>query len=255
MRSTLIATTALVADGASKKDAAALALRESKLGNPFRIHSGVTEFRKAVGEAFTEHNAALGLPSHASVDDDVRAQIRTRIAREMFETELGRAPLDDRELSGWVAKNSRAKTTAVAGYDVTFSPVKSVSALWALAPREMSEAIEAAHHDAVEDALDWFENNALLTRLGTDGVQQVDTEGMLAAAFTHRDSRAGEPDLHTHVAISTQHSVHDAAAPENCGATDIGGTFGLETFKTGGVMRPRGKRLRTYYQNRRGYSN
>ncbi len=199
--------TALVADGASKKDAAALALRESKLGNPFRIHTGVTEFRKAVGEAFTEHNAALGLPSHAPVDDDVRAQIRTRIAREMFETELGRAPLDDRELSGWVAKNSRAKTTAVAGYDITFSPVKSVSALWALAPREMSEAIEAAHHDAVKDALDWFENNALLTRLGTDGVQQVDTEGMLAAAFTHRDSRAGEPDLHTHVAISNKVKV------------------------------------------------
>ncbi|OZC96147.1 hypothetical protein CH275_26780 [Rhodococcus sp. 06-235-1A] len=199
--------TALIADGASKKDAAALALRESKLGNPFRIHSGVNEFRKAVGEAFTEHNAALGLPSHAPVDDDVRAQIRTRIAREMFETELGRAPLDDRELSGWVAKNSRAKTTAVAGYDVTFSPVKSVSALWALAPREMSEAIEAAHHDAVKDALDWFENNALLTRLGTDGVQQVDTEGMLAAAFTHRDSRACEPDLHTHVAISNKVKV------------------------------------------------
>lgn len=46
-----------------------------------------------------------------------------------------------------------------------------------------------------------------------------------------------------------QHAVHDTAAPENCGVTDIGGTFSLETFKTGGVMRPRGKRLRTYYQN------
>lgn len=197
----------LVADGASKKDATLLALRETKLGNPFRIHAGVTEFRKAVGEAFADHNAAHGLPAHAAIDDDVRSQIRTDIAREMFHSELGRDPLDDRELSGWVAKNSRAKTTAVAGYDVTFSPVKSVSALWALAPREMSEAIEAAHHDAVADALDWFENNALLTRLGTDGVQQVDTEGMLAAAFTHRDSRAGEPDLHTHVAISNKVKV------------------------------------------------
>lgn len=197
----------LVADGASKKDAALLALRETKLGNPYRIHNGVTEFRKAVGEAFAEHNTAQGVPAHTAIDDDIRAQIRTDIAREMFRAELDRDPLDDRELSGWVAKNSRAKTTAVAGYDVTFSPVKSVSALWALAPREISEAIEAAHHEAVEDALDWFENNALLTRLGTDGVQQVDTEGMLAAAFTHRDSRAGEPDLHTHVAISNKVKV------------------------------------------------
>ena len=29
-------------------------------------------------------------------------------------------------------------------------------------------------------------------------------EGLLAVAFTHRDSRAGDPDLHTHVAISNK---------------------------------------------------
>ena len=28
--------------------------------------------------------------------------------------------------------------------------------------------------------------------------------GLLAVAFTHRDSRAGDPDLHTHVAISNK---------------------------------------------------
>jgi hypothetical protein len=34
---------------------------------------------------------------------------------------------------------------AVAGYDLTFSPVKSVSALWAIAPKEVSELIAQAH--------------------------------------------------------------------------------------------------------------
>ncbi len=36
------------------------------------------------------------------------------------------------------------------------------------------------------------------------GIAQVDTTGLIAAAFMHRDSRAGEPDLHTHVAVSNK---------------------------------------------------
>ena len=35
-------------------------------------------------------------------------------------------------------------------------------------------------------------------------MQQLDTTGLLAAKFDHRDSRAGDPDLHTHVAVSSK---------------------------------------------------
>ena len=31
--------------------------------------------------------------------------------------------------------------------------------------------------------------------------------GLVAASFTHRDSRAGDPDLHTHVAVSNKVQV------------------------------------------------
>jgi conjugative relaxase-like TrwC/TraI family protein len=93
---------------------------------------------------------------------------------------------------------------AVAGYDLTFSPVKSVSALWAIARPEVATAIERAHSDAVSDALAFLESHAIFTREGTDGVRQVDTRGLIAAAFTHRDSRAGDPDLHTHVAVANK---------------------------------------------------
>ena len=44
------------------------------------------------------------------------------------------------------------------------------------------------------------EERALFSREGTAGVRQVDVTGLVAASFTHRDSRAGDPDLHTHVA-------------------------------------------------------
>jgi TrwC relaxase len=44
-----------------------------------------------------------------------------------------RSPEDAHELAAAIAKQSRPQTNAVAGYDLTFSPVKSVSTLWALA--------------------------------------------------------------------------------------------------------------------------
>ena len=64
--------------------------------------------------------------------------------------------------------------------------------------------MEAAHHDAVKDALAFLEAHALYSREGARGVRQVDVTGMVAAAFTHRDSRAGDPDLHTHVAVANK---------------------------------------------------
>src|SRR3954453_23135287 len=93
---------------------------------------------------------------------------------------------------------------SVAGYDLTFSPVKSVSALWALANPELAAEVESAHADAVADTVGWLERTAVYTRLGTGGIRQVDVTGLLAVAFTHRDSRTGDPDLHTHVAISNK---------------------------------------------------
>jgi conjugative relaxase-like TrwC/TraI family protein len=92
----------------------------------------------------------------------------------------------------------------VAGYDLTFSPVKSVSTLWAIADKPVAAAIERAHQQAVRDALTYLEKNALFTREGAQGIRQVETRGLIATAFTHRDSRAGDPDLHTHVAVANK---------------------------------------------------
>ena len=107
-------------------------------------------------------------------------------------------------MSGTIAKLSRPRTDAVAGYDLTFSPVKSVSTLWAVADQRTSAIVESAHHAAVADALRFIEDRALYTRTGAQGVRQVDVRGLVAAAFVHRDSRAGDPDLHTHVAVANK---------------------------------------------------
>jgi conjugative relaxase-like TrwC/TraI family protein len=37
----------------------------------------------------------------------------------------------------------------------------------------------------------------------------VNVHGLVAAAFTHRDSRSGDPDLHTHVAVANKVQTFD----------------------------------------------
>jgi conjugative relaxase-like TrwC/TraI family protein len=90
------------------------------------------------------------------------------------------------------------------GYGLTFSPVKSVSTLCAIADLPIAALIGQAHHSALAEALRFIEDRAPFTREGRGGVRQVDVTGLVAAAFTHRDSRAGDPDLHTHVALANK---------------------------------------------------
>ena len=178
-----------------------------RLGQPYPVYSpreDVSGFRIEVARAFEAHNRAQGLPAHHAIPLVERAAIRSGIARTYFVAEHGREPVDDRELGATVAKHSRPKTTAVAGYDLTFSPVKSVSTLWAVADLGTAARIEAAHQAAVKDALAFIEQRALFTRTGKAGVQQVDVHGLVGTAFTHRDSRIGDPDLHTHVAVANK---------------------------------------------------
>jgi conjugative relaxase-like TrwC/TraI family protein len=175
-----------------------------RLGAPFKIIDDATPFRVEVAKRIAALNALIGEPVDASVAAADRARIRTQVGREFFVAEHGRAPIDAAELAGQIAKSSRPRAQTVAGYDLTFSPVKSVSTLWAVAEPAVAAVIERAHQAAVDDALSFIEQQALFTRTGPQGIRQVNVRGLVAAAFTHRDSRAGDPDLHTHVAVANK---------------------------------------------------
>ena len=186
----------------------------AKLGRPFRVMDNENEYLRRMRSAYAEYNAALGLNANAPIEPEVRADIRTAVGRSMFTDTHGREPANDRELTGFLARQSRSQTTAVAGYDLTFTPVKSFSTLWALAPQPVAEKLLDCHHRAVADALALIEEQACFARMGANGIAQVDTTGLIAAAFDHRDSRAGDPNPHTHVAISNK--VH-AIGPDGIG--------------------------------------
>jgi conjugative relaxase-like TrwC/TraI family protein len=90
----------------------------------------------------------------------------------------------------------------VRAFDLTFSSPKSVSLLWAFASAPVAEAVAAAHREAVEAALGFLEDRAAVARVQSQGVRRrVATEGWVVAGFTHRTSREGDPQLHTHCLV------------------------------------------------------
>jgi conjugative relaxase-like TrwC/TraI family protein len=197
------------ADALEQHAAAAGTDVDTRLGKPFAVRAASSEFRRELARRIVAHNRGLGQRPSAPVSDESRARLRSELGREWFLRDRGREPLDARELTDYVIGASRPGKQSVAGYDLTFSPVKSVSALWALADPATAREIAAAHDAAVRDVVGWLEREAVYTRIGAGGPQQVDTRGLLAVAFTHRDSRAGDPDLHSHVAISNKVQATD----------------------------------------------
>ncbi|MDQ0242267.1 MobF family relaxase [Arthrobacter bambusae] len=117
------------------------------------------------------------------------------------------APLGRPHGQPTVVQNTQGQTgtrRAVAGFDLTFSVPKSVSVLWALSPRALQDQILATHHDAVNATLEWLEESVIHTRAGRNGVARIGTQGVIAAAFDHWESRAGDPQLHTHLVIANR---------------------------------------------------
>ncbi|MDH2903786.1 MAG: MobF family relaxase [Actinomycetota bacterium] len=92
-------------------------------------------------------------------------------------------------------------TKAVGGFDLTFSPSKSVSVAWALADRETRDVIYRCHQAAIAEVLRYGEREVFRTRSGQQGCVEEDIVGVVAASFTHFDSRDGDPQLHDHVVI------------------------------------------------------
>ncbi|MDJ0771314.1 MAG: MobF family relaxase [Ilumatobacter sp.] len=92
--------------------------------------------------------------------------------------------------------------SSVIGFDPTFSAPKSLSVWWALTG---DEGLAECHDVAVAAAMDAIERRAATTRVRSNGTRTyLDTEGLIAAAFRQSTSRADDPQLHTHVVISSK---------------------------------------------------
>src|SRR5471032_2411497 len=94
------------------------------------------------------------------------------------------------------------KLAPVAGFDLVFSPPKSVSLLHALGEEGTRQAVNEAHTSAWQAALGYLEDEACVIRRGAQGRRREHAVGFVAAAYQHRTSRAQDPHLHTHVIVA-----------------------------------------------------
>ena len=165
------------------------------------VTAGMTDKQlKKVNEQ-ARKQAALGRPFPEYQD---LGPFDERVAERLkaIQQETGRAPTEAEEKKV-KREEARRQRRAVAGFDLVFTPVSSVSRLWGLDQRaSVREAIEQAHYAARDAALKLLEEHAALTRTGSSGQAQIETHGLIAAVFDHADNRLGEPNLHSHVAIS-----------------------------------------------------
>lgn len=142
---------------------------------------------------------------HREPDAEERRRIRVREGAIAFRDAKGRDPLDKEELGRFITAAQRPQQQAVAGYDLVFSPAKSVSVLWGLGDDDTRREVERAHEDAIAAAVEYLEETAVTTRTGRDGVAQEDVRGgLVASRFRHYDSRAGDPQLHDHLVVSNK---------------------------------------------------
>ena len=185
----------LIAKGATAEQA----LREVQLGRrPSVFKNEPDEFDGLVKAAFTRHERKHGYwPS-----SETASEIRKDTASRYLARKHGGVPPTEKDLRKFFAERKGRNRQPVAGYDLVFTPTKSVSVLWGLSNDDVRNAVRASHTVAVRETLSWLEDSAAIYRVGNGGIAQEKGSGFVATAFDHFDSRAGDPNLHTHVAIA-----------------------------------------------------
>ncbi|WP_404316542.1 MobF family relaxase [Prescottella equi] len=172
---------------------------KTALGRAFSWFENSQEFVNDVEELCSAHKAQHG----EYPDSAVKQAIQMSTARKHLRRTKGDKVdlLSEQDVAAFVAEQYAKMRQPVAGYDLVFTPVKSISLLWGLGDERMKTAVEEAHRQAVDEALEWIEDEVIYTRRGAGGAQKVKAEGLLIARFDHFDNRAGDPNLHTHSAV------------------------------------------------------
>ncbi|MFJ9523476.1 MobF family relaxase [Kitasatospora sp. NPDC101801] len=167
------------------------------------VRAGMDDDQLKAVQAAAIKAATLGrkYPEYEPLDPFAE-RVERRLA--VIEKETRRTPTSA-EVKKVQHEEFRRQRAAVAGFDLVFAPVKSAAVLWALDERpEVRAAVRAAHDAARDAALELLEEHAAFTRTGSTGQAQIETKGLVAVAFDHYDSRAGDPNLHTHLVVANK---------------------------------------------------
>lgn len=161
---------------------------------------GSTEFTRAVDEEIRRFRDT----KHTDPTAEEMKEIRHRVGAVLYRQQHGVDPTD-KQLISFIARESKQKSNSVAGFDMVFTPPKSVSLAWGLGDESLREGVQKAHEAAISDVVKFLEEQVIMTRRGAGGVRQIDIDGgLIATKFRHWDSRSGDPNLHDHLVISNR---------------------------------------------------
>ena len=161
---------------------------------------GSTEFLRAVDEEVRRFRDT----KHTDPTAEELKEIRHRVGAVRYREQHGVEPTD-KQLVAFIARESKPQSNSVAGFDMVFTPPKSVSLAWGLGDKTLREGVQKAHEAAIADVVKFLEDQVVMTRRGRNGVRQIDIEGgLIATKFRHWDSRSGDPNLHDHLVISNR---------------------------------------------------
>lgn len=160
----------------------------------------LTDMDAGVGEAIERFDTHAALSHETLAGDNAADILPDSLGTEDLSVRHS-APITSERISAFIAQSKREARYPVAGFDMVFTPVKSLSVLWGIGDERTRKAVMKAHSEAVESSLQWIEDNAVFTRAGAQGQEKIDCEGATVAKFVHFDNRAGDPNLHTHCAM------------------------------------------------------
>lgn len=203
----------LLPDPSDRATLLGIVRRTAAAASPAMATPDVSATPRADGPAATRvasastSGLASGLATGRAGGSGVDAAVAGRLA-----SAAGRDPVEiyragngtDRYTSALAHAGGRNDVRRVA-VDVTVSAPKSVSVLQGSADPETAELIERCHDRAVTQALGYLQRQAGHGLRGHHGdgqvMARVGTGGWIAAGFTHYSSRAGDPQLHTHLVV------------------------------------------------------
>ncbi|ARV85396.1 relaxase domain-containing protein (plasmid) [Mycobacterium intracellulare subsp. chimaera] len=183
---------------------------------------------RAVGQAAKDARAANGGLAEYYAERDTRTPVWTcagdvRVAAALIgltEGERSGGDADPEVVARWlddgVAPSGECGRAhgkhGVHGFDLTFCAPKSVSLVRVFGDDVIDKAVSAAHQRAIGEALEYLSAHAGYTRVHNPITGEKDLQklpGLVAAAYQHETSRAGDPHLHTHVLVPNRQARAD----------------------------------------------
>lgn len=183
---------------------------------------------RAVGHAARDAQAAGGGLAEYYAERDTRTPVWTcagdaRVVADLVglaEGERGGGDADPEVVARWLddgvapsGECGRAHgKSGVHGFDLTFCAPKSVSLVRVFGDDVLDKAVSVAHQTAIGEALEYLAAHAGYTRVHNAVTGEKDLQklpGLVAVAYQHETSRAGDPHLHTHVLVPNRQARAD----------------------------------------------